>query len=153
MRSPNQQWLADLIASPRPCGEADWPGVLNRDGYGKVRWEGRHRRPHTVVLESAAGPAPIDKPMALHSCDRPQCCALTCLRWGSARDNATDARDRDRHCAGERHGRARLNVEQVRAIRTLWAEGTLTQTQIGDMFGVSNVTVSAIVIRRLWPAA
>jgi hypothetical protein len=42
------------------------------------------------------GPAPELKPHALHSCDNPPCCNPKHLRWGTQKDNASDAKERNR---------------------------------------------------------
>jgi predicted DNA binding protein len=50
---------------------------------------------------------------------------------------------------GERHPMSRLTEDQVRTIRAAYASGT-RQTVLARMFQISQVTVSAIVRRRLW---
>lgn len=50
---------------------------------------------------------------------------------------------------GERHPRAKLTAEQVRAIRRLRAEGW-TLRRLAAEFGVSDHSVHAIVDRRTW---
>lgn len=44
---------------------------------------------------------------------------------------------------------AKLNVEQVREIRNLYASG-LTQRKIGTMFSVHQGTISKIVLHKIW---
>lgn len=51
---------------------------------------------------------------------------------------------------GEGNAAAKLNADKVREIRRLRAEGH-TCRSIGEMFGVTGVTVSLVCLRKLWP--
>lgn len=51
--------------------------------------------------------------------------------------------------AGERHGNAKLTADNVRELRWLYANGA-TFRQLGEKFGVSNVSVFNAVTRRTW---
>jgi hypothetical protein len=50
---------------------------------------------------------------------------------------------------GMRNGAAKLNDEQIRKIRKLYAEGMI-QREIGAIFGVSQVMIGKIVRREAW---
>lgn len=51
---------------------------------------------------------------------------------------------------GEQHPHAKLTREAVDQIRTLYRQGSITQTALGEYFGVHQVTISAIVRGRTW---
>ena len=51
---------------------------------------------------------------------------------------------------GERHPRARLTTVTVRAIRSRYASGDVTQKELANEYGVSAGTISQIVTRRIW---
>lgn len=51
---------------------------------------------------------------------------------------------------GEENGRAILTREKVSQIRELYATGSFSQEQLGLMFGVKQVTISAIVRHKIW---
>ena len=51
---------------------------------------------------------------------------------------------------GEHNGRAVLTWEEVFQIRGLYATGTYTQDQLGLLFGVKQITISAIVCHKIW---
>jgi hypothetical protein len=53
-------------------------------------------------------------------------------------------------CCGERNGSAVLTAEQVRQIYKLALEGSWTQREIGEEFGVSHHSVWNIRHRRKW---
>lgn len=51
---------------------------------------------------------------------------------------------------GEKNGRAKLTEDQVREIRRLYAEDKLSQTALGQLFGLHQTVVSNIIRRKLW---
>jgi len=51
---------------------------------------------------------------------------------------------------GETNGRAILTSEQVSVIREMYATGDYSQDQLGLLFGVKQVTISAIVRQKIW---
>ena len=51
----------------------------------------------------------------------------------------------DHPCSGERVWSAKLTEDQVREIRTRYAESGISQYELGREFGVAQTTVSAIV--------
>lgn len=51
---------------------------------------------------------------------------------------------------GDLVGNSKLTENEVRQIRFIWAEGNLSQAQIGKMFGVGHTNVSKIVARETW---
>ena len=51
---------------------------------------------------------------------------------------------------GEKHPNCKLTEEQVTKIKILLLEGNLTQQEIADMFGVSQMTISKIKNKKVW---
>jgi hypothetical protein len=66
-----------------------WVGYADKDGYGKIYWNKRHRRAHTVVFELAKGPIPKGY-LIQHTCDTPSCANLAHLRLGTPLSNMQD---------------------------------------------------------------
>lgn len=64
------------------------PGVIK--GHAFVRLSGKTRQVHRLMLESFVGPAPDNKPLALHRDDDGLHNVLTNLYWGSYSDNKKD---------------------------------------------------------------
>lgn len=56
----------------------------------------------------------------------------------------------ERLARGVDQGSAKINDDIVRAIRSVYAAGGITQELLGAMFGISQANVSAIVRRKLW---
>lgn len=51
---------------------------------------------------------------------------------------------------GEKNGASKLTHKKVEEIRTLYKTGRYQYKEIGELYGVTGGTVSAIVKRRLW---
>jgi hypothetical protein len=51
---------------------------------------------------------------------------------------------------GTRNGNAKLNETKIRAIRSLYAAGSLRQIDIAKRFGITQPLVSAIVLQKIW---
>jgi hypothetical protein len=112
--------LREAIATrDRTTGCWEWPYHLSEDGYGRIASvEGTVRVGHAaLILDGNPRPEPPNN-QALHSCDNPPCFNPTHLRWGTHQNNMADMVERQRHfgCPGEKNGRAKLTVEQVRHI-------------------------------------
>ena len=55
----------------------------------------------------------------------------------------------DDRSRGEKHGNAKLTADNVRELRSLYADGS-TLRQLADKFGVSNVSVYNAVSGKTW---
>jgi hypothetical protein len=126
-------------------------GLGVNDPYGRVRINGtrisvaNHRASWMVYKGS------IPKGLCvLHTCDTPSCINPNHLFLGSRADNAADMVAKGRSSRGEKRSAAYLTDEQVLDIRSLWAAGLHTQTQIGEMCGTNRGNVNNIVHRKTW---
>lgn len=102
----------------------------------------------------------------LHSCDNPPCVNPAHLSAGTVQDNFRDmiAKKRDGICGdrnyqrrhpekirrGEAASMAKLNADQVREIRAMYASGEWWQREIAEKFGVTQILISKIVARKVW---
>ncbi len=133
-----------------PCIE--WQGWRNRAGYGYRRFEGKTRLAHRVAYANHHGlllPA-LGGKVVRHTCDNPACVNPEHLLLGTQRDNMNDVIARQR-VAGERNGYAKLTAEQVRAIRTAYQAGGISQRTLGTRYGVAQTTIGFIVRGVSWP--
>jgi predicted XRE-type DNA-binding protein len=136
-----------------PCLE--WQGYRTAKGYGRVRQGAGHITVHRLVWIGAHGPVPeIDgKPgMILHRCDNPPCFRLDHLYAASHADNMRDRALAGHYgqALGEHNGNSKLTAADVREIRRLAEEEGLIQRRIGELYGIHQVQVSAIVRRKAW---
>jgi hypothetical protein len=133
-----------------------WRASINTNGYGQIRFRGRPAQAHRVSWILHHGEIPGDSNVygtlhVLHRCDRPLCVNPAHLFIGNQSDNAMDAVEKERwhHIGpriGERHGRARLTEEDVRAIRT----SLLPARELARRYGISPGAVQHILKRRSW---
>lgn len=118
-------------------------GHTGPDGYGTVRTDGKQQLAHRVVAEHHLGPSGLH---VLHSCDNPACVRVEHLRYGTDKENRSDAVSRGRDVHGESHRNARLSEADVRAIRA----DTRPAPVVAAEFGIGRVHVYRIRRRVAW---
>lgn len=152
----------------------NWTGPINRDGYGQVTYRypnGRRRtyRTHRLIFEASRGRSVYPGLCVCHRCDNPRCNNPDHLFEGTLQDNYEDmcakgrkapdlqqlgalaAASKPQPCrAGERAGRAKLSLAQVREIRRLrWEEGW-APLRIAEAFGTTRRNVYTITLGQSW---
>ena len=85
-----------------------------------------------------------------HLCGKAICVNPHHLCWGTRAENERDKLLHGTHNAGERNGRAKLTVAQVREIRRRYATEAVTQTALAREYGVHSSMVSEIVNGIRW---
>lgn len=128
-------------------------GPWNSFGYGHLSYDGQIFRAHRISYELHCGPVPEGK-MVLHKCDHRYCVNPEHLFIGTAQDNVTDMVNKSRDIFGENfgenNGQAKLTEDEVLQIKRLLASGYHSQSEIGDMFGVSRGAVKQIKTGKTW---
>lgn len=132
-----------------------WERFVDHSGYGRVGavWT-REAFAHRVSWELARGPIPSGMKV-LHRCDVPGCVNPDHLFLGTQADNVADmiAKGRSRPPAprlGSANVCARLNEDQVWAIRELLRHKVFSQRAIAEDFGVGAMTISRIANNQTW---
>lgn len=142
-----EQILSNCLITDNGCHE--WQGTTVKK-YGVVYYRRKMIAVHRIVCFLTNG-EPAENHQALHSCDNPTCVNPAHLRWGSQKENMMDCKQRNRQSnrSGEKNGRAKLDENKVKEIRSIYGNG-LSMVQIAEMYGVSNQLISRIIKREAW---
>jgi hypothetical protein len=126
-----------------------WQTNLDKDGYGRFYYNGREHKAHRISYfhHNKIQPGLL---LVCHSCDTPACVNPEHLYLGDDKQNHRDMVVRGRSTACENHPGAKLNSKQIEEIKQVYAEGELTQVEIGAMFLISGGMVSRIVGGQSW---
>lgn len=143
-----------LISGSRWEGECRvWVRARSKEGYGQTNNNRKSFLTHRLAWELLKGPIP-DGLHVLHHCDNPPCWRLKHLFLGTALDNYRDSLKKGRQNRyrpqGSKNSNAKLNDERILEVRKLYATGKITQTALGEQFGVRKETIWKILRRKLW---
>lgn len=128
-----------------------WMGNVKPTGYGNTKRDGKTISAHRMAWFIARGPLPPRTVDVCHRCDVRCCVNPAHLFLGTRADNLHDMwrKGRGHKVRGEKHGRHRLQPEQVLAIRAECARG-VSQYALAERFGVTPMTISNIHCRASW---
>ena len=137
------------IGAPDECWE--WKLHRGSDGYGHVRYNSIEQYAHRVSWTIANGPIP-EGMYVCHKCDNPPCCNPNHLFLGTQADNMRDAIEKGRTASrvGELNTNSKLTAPDIKRIRILLEDGSLSHRQIGALFGVVPRTISHISTGAHW---
>jgi hypothetical protein len=128
-----------------------WPYSTTTEGYGRLGLPPGKKLVlvHRLAFFFKYGRWPKDK--CLHTCDTPHCFNWRHLFDGTQAENVSDMMKKGRgvFLKGSVHGNAKVNDNQVRAIRALYAAG-MSEAIIAEQFGMAQTNVSSIVRRKTW---
>lgn len=125
-----------------------WPYGLDGNGYVLVCVDGAQVRANRLICEKVQGPAPSSKHEAAHLCGHSNCINHNHLAWKTHIENEADKLIHGTRQRGEQIVQSKLTESDVRKIRSL--KGAVPQRVIGEMFGVGQQAVSAILLGKKW---
>lgn len=129
-----------------------WPWEGNRSGgrYGRLRNHGQQLAAHRTSYEIHFGTIP-EGMFVCHTCDNPICVNPRHLFLGTPNDNMQDkiTKGRERYLRGDENPASRLTTTEVIAIRERARSGE-TQSALARQYGISQSTISEIVLYKIW---
>lgn len=127
-----------------------WKGATNAKGYGNLRDGHRTKLAHRASYEAFNGNI-LHGLCVLHTCDNRSCVNPDHLWQGTHEDNAKDRQKKGRSAdrQGEKHGRAKLNENEISEILKMLEKG-FPQRQIAKLYHVHQSTIYKINVRKNW---
>jgi hypothetical protein len=129
-----------------------WTGCRIESGYGRIKIDGRcilaHRASHEIFIGEIQNGFEV-----CHSCDVKFCVNPKHLFVGTRKDNMEDKvfKKKQWRPKGVLNPKAKLTEENIKEIRRLYIPWQFSQQKLADMFGVSQVQISHIILRKQWP--
>ena len=128
-----------------------WRSAVGSRGYG-IFWHSSERKSvfaHRFSYELHHGKTPESGKVVMHSCDNPLCVNPAHLSVGTTKDNALDAKQKNRLAVGERNGGGKkLSEKQVYIIKMM--KGAIGSTKMASIFNVSSNTIKRIRNGKIW---
>lgn len=128
-----------------------WTGCRDKNGYGNIKYNGKHTRSHRVFYEIFNNIKIPDDKCVCHKCDNPSCVNPNHMFIGTRSENNTDRhiKGRSGDHRGENGSRAKLSESKVIEIIRRARAGE-SHLELGKMFGVSKHAIGAITCGRNW---
>lgn len=127
--------------------------VCNNKGYPRVvlsvKNKGYRRFVHRLVAEHFVD-NPDNKPQVNHVDGDKKNNHASNLQWMTNQENRDHAIKRKLHACGENAGGVKFTEKEALEIIRLYKTGNYTQSQLGRMFGVHQMTISRIVRGTRW---
>lgn len=79
----------------------EWRGLLDEDGYGRVKVNNTDTRAHRAMFELWYGEKLLPSDVLLHSCDNPRCFSPYHLTKGTQAENVKDMDAKGRRVAAK----------------------------------------------------
>jgi hypothetical protein len=148
-----RRYIANNSAWINGCLE--WQRNRDKDGYGRIHFDGRYQKVHRVAYQLLVGPIP-EGMLVCHRCDNPPCINPNHLWLGTQLDNQRDKWAKGRAprppsgvARGEAIGRSVLTEAGVRDIRRRSAAGEAGKA-LAREFGVSAFAIRSVLSGRTW---
>lgn len=134
-------------AGPAECWL--WTAGCFRRGYGAFGVGGKLVKAHRYSWEREHGPIPYGA-LVCHRCDTPACVNPAHLFLGTNLENVRDRDSKGRQArqAGERNAMSKLTAKEISEIR---AATSVSQTELGRIYGVAQSCISRIRSGARWP--
>lgn len=125
-----------------------WQRPLAGYGYGGIHVNGKHCKPHRISYEVFRGKFD-QKMLVCHICDVRSCVNPHHLFIGTEKDNAIDAKNKNRTTRGEKHGCSKLKLKQVLKIINDYSSGVKVK-DMAKTYSVAESTIHRILNGKKW---
>lgn len=130
-----------------------WTGYKDESGYGRVCINYRHFRAHRIAYCLEFGN--VDSGLVVaHKCNNPACCNPRHLEATTQSANVVYSvglgRTKLQPRKGEQCQQTPLTAAMVQQIRAMYDAGNISQTKLGEQFGINQTCVGAIIRRKTW---
>jgi hypothetical protein len=126
----------------------EWIGRTSYKGYGVMKINNKTVQAHRFSYQIHKGTIP-DGMLVCHLCDNPKCVSPSHLFLGTIQDNNLDRDRKQRNALGERNGKSKLTLDDVRKIKRLYQSGYSTK-EIVKIMNLNHSTVTNIKLGRSW---
>lgn len=120
-----------------------WRGTTIPNGYGSINVNGSSKLTHRIAYQLTYGD--INDLFVCHKCDNKLRVRPDHLFLGTPKDNSQDMMSKGRH-----YGNHRLNEEQVKEIRIVYATGNSRLIDLADIYNVDYTTIADAIRRKTW---
>ncbi len=125
-----------------------WPMKRDRDGYGRVWYEGKTVGAHRMAFLLTHGRWPSN---ALHSCDNPPCFNPRHIGEGTTAVNQREKAERGRSLKGEQQHDAKLTVDAVVLARIEYAsDASVGFSHLAEKYGVTPAAMRWAITGKTW---
>ena len=144
-------WSKVDIQGDNDCWE--WQKGLNRLGYGVFTVTNSvYTKPKDLPAHRASAylaGMDIEGLCVCHTCDNPKCVNPNHFFLGTQGDNQADKIKKGRQLKGLQLTQTKLSEEQVREIRSLYAQG-MKRSTLAKKYNISWTQIDYIVKRKNW---
>lgn len=115
----------------------EWTGTQDKDGYGKVKYNGKYWSVHRLMYSFICGNIP-DVMFVCHKCDRPCCVNPNHLFLGTPKDNYDDM-----VAKGRRKGNIKVTRSDISTIQNL-RSSKVSVVEVAKKFNVTEACINKI---------
>jgi hypothetical protein len=133
-------WKKAVFNQANNCLE--WNESKNRQGYGRIKINGKSLRAHRYSYELTYGDIP-DGMDVLHKCDNPACINPKHLFLGNDKDNVSDAIAKGRHINPKTI--YKLTADQIREIKNKYIPNIYSIRKLAREYKVSYWAIQSIL--------
>lgn len=139
-------WNRVDIRSDDQCWE--WQAQLKKDGYGVFWMNNTEWRAHRLVMHDLGHD--ITQKVVCHTCDNPKCVNPDHLFVGTQKENIADCIRKNRKPCGSKIINSKLTDQDVKDIRSEYAQHNITQRELAEKYHVSHVCIHQVIVRKQW---